>query len=76
MVGGYRLVYEDNPGSLAASMLETKILLSSIISDSEQGERLMIFDIKYFFLATPMLPHKYMKMHICPPRKILLKNMI
>ena len=57
VVGGNSLVYEEDPGYPAASMLETKILLNSIIYDSQQGSRLMSCDLKYFFLATPMLQH-------------------
>ena len=64
MVGGNYLVYAENPGSPAASMIETKILLNIIISGAQQGARLMSFYLKYLFLATPILQPGYMKTHI------------
>ena len=45
-------------------MIETKLLIDSIISDSQQGYIFMICDLKYFFLATPMLQPEYMEIHI------------
>ena len=74
VVGGDHLVYEDYPGSPAASMIETKLLLNSVISDAQQGSIFMICDLKGFFLATPMIQPEYMKIHIQFFRKILLKN--
>ena len=62
--GVNHLVYEHDPGYPAVSMIETKILLNSIISDAQQGDRFMICDLKYFFLGTPMLQPEYMKIHI------------
>ena len=46
VVGGDRLSYDDNPGSPAASLLKTKILLNSIISDACKGARFMSLDLK------------------------------
>ena len=60
-VGGNRLSYDDDAGSPAANLLETKVLLNSTISDAEQGARFMTADIKDYFLATPMAQAEYMK---------------
>ena len=55
MVGGNHLVYEDDPGYTAASMLEMKLPLNIIVYDAQQGSRFMICDLKDFFIATLML---------------------
>ena len=54
VVGGDKLEYDNNSGSPAASLLETKMLLNSIISDAKHGAQFLSCDLKYFFLATPM----------------------
>ena len=59
-VGGYCLDCPDNTYSPAASLLETKLLLNSTISDAHLGARFMTMDLKYFFLATPMARSEYM----------------
>ena len=48
-VGGDRLQYPDNTASPAATLLETKLLLNSTISQSAKGARFMTLDIKDFF---------------------------
>ena len=70
VVGGNRLVYEDDTESPAASILEIKILLNSIISDAQQGARFMSCDLTSLFLATSMLQPEYTKTHINFFRKI------
>ena len=55
VVEGGCLVYEDDLGYPAASMLEMKLLLNSILSEAKQGYIFMSCDIKELFLATPML---------------------
>ena len=62
-VGGDRLYYEDDAASPAASLLETKILLNSTISQSAKGCRFMTLDIKDFFLKTAMTEYEYMCIH-------------
>ena len=47
-VGGNRINFPGNCGTLTADMLTTKILLSSIIST--HGARLMTIDVKNFYL--------------------------
>ena len=68
VVGGDKLSYSSDTGSPTASLLETKILLNSTISDTHKGARFMCMDSKDFFLATPMprpesefmkVPYKY-----------------
>ena len=60
-VGGNRLSYNEDSGSPAANLLETKVLLNSTISDAIKGAHFMTADIKYYFLATPMAKVEYMK---------------
>ena len=38
----------------AANMMETKILLNSVISDAQQGARFLSADLKDHFLQTPI----------------------
>ena len=45
-------------------MMETKVLMNSTISDAAKGARFLTADIKDFFLASPMLHHEYMRVHI------------
>ena len=44
-------------------MIETKILINSVISQAKQGTTFLSCDLKEFFLATPMLKPEYMKIH-------------
>ena len=53
-VGGDRLSYDNDAGSPAANLLETKVMINSVISDAKAGARFMTADIKDYFLATPM----------------------
>ena len=53
-VGGDRITYLYDSGSPAANRIETKVLLSSTISDASHGAWLMSADLKYYFLSTPM----------------------
>ena len=61
MVGGDRLIYDEDAGALAALLLETKIIIHSVISDTHRGARFMSCDLKDFFLATPMQKAEYMR---------------
>ena len=53
-VGGDLRPYHLDARSPAADLLETKLILNSVISDSSKGARFMSLDIKDHFLATPM----------------------
>ena len=61
VVGGDRLNYAEDAGAPAASLLETKLLVNSVISDSPKGARFFTCDLKDFYLATPMEHPEYMK---------------
>ena len=60
-VGGDRLDYEDDARFPAANLLETKILLNSVISDAHRDARFMYADIKDHFLKTPMDKPEFMR---------------
>ena len=64
VIWGDKLECDLDVGAPAASILETKILINSVISDAKRGARFMSADLKDFFLATPMLHPEYMKIHI------------
>ena len=61
VVGGDKLTYHEDTGSPAASLLETKILGNSVISDAAKGAQFLTCDLKDFFLATPMAKPEFMK---------------
>ena len=60
-VGENRLTYEEDAGSSAVNLLETRVLINSVISDAKNGVKFMTVDIKEYFLATPMDRPEYMK---------------
>ena len=60
-VGGDKLPYTDDAGSPAASLLETKLILNSTISDASKGARFLCADLKDHFLASPMKNPEYMR---------------
>ena len=62
VAGGDKLIYDDDALSPASSLLETKLLVNSIISDAKDNARFMSADLKDFFLASPMSRPEYMKM--------------
>ena len=62
-VGGDKLDCYDDVGSPAASLLETKLLINSTISDAKHGARFMSADLKDHFLASPMEGNEYMRIH-------------
>ena len=61
LVGGDKLPFNDDAGSPATDMTETKLLLNSVISDAKKGARFMSMDLKDMFLMTPMSDPEYMK---------------
>ena len=63
-VGGDKLTYPFDSGSPAANMVETNLLVNSVISDAPQGAKFMPADIKDYFLATPMARSEYMKVRL------------
>ena len=61
VVGGDKSTCQYDTGPPAANLLETKLLLNNVISDSDKGARMMTLDHKDHFLATPMQTPEYMK---------------
>lgn len=61
VAGGDKLNCSYDTGSPAASLLETKLLLNSVISDAYQGAKFLTCDLKDFFLASPMAENEYMR---------------
>ena len=61
VVGGDKLSYDNDAASPAASLIETKLILNSTISDAKRGAKFFTADIKDFFLATPMAKPEFMK---------------
>ena len=54
-VGGDKLDYPSETASPAASLIETKLLINSVISDHKQhNSRFCAIDLKDCFLTTPM----------------------
>jgi hypothetical protein len=64
-IGGDKLDYHDETASPAASLLETKLIINSTISDADKGARFICIDIKDFFLQTPLpkSEREYMRIH-------------
>ena len=60
-VGGDRIPFEDDDGSPASNILETKVLINSIISDAFKGAKFMGADISDDFLDNPMKTAEFMK---------------
>lgn len=60
-MGGDKLDYDNDAGSPAANLLETKIIINSTISDAHRGARFMCTDIKDHFLATPIKSSECMR---------------
>ena len=48
-MGGDKLSYEADTGSPTASLLETKLLVNSVMSDADKGARFLSCDLKDFF---------------------------
>ena len=62
-IGGDKLEYEHETASPAASLIETKLLLNSVISDAKHGARFLSTDLKDNFLQTVMKDPEYMRIH-------------
>ena len=62
-IGGDRLDYAEETASPAASLIETKLLINSVISDAKNGARFLTLDLKDHFLQTIMKEPEYMRIH-------------
>ena len=60
VAGGEKIDYLDDSGSSAASLIETKFLFNSTIYDAKRGSKFMSYDLKDFFLYSPMKQPDYM----------------
>ena len=63
VAGGHILDCDGDTEPLSVSLITTKALLNSIISDTKQGAKFMSRGLKYFFFATPMYEPEFMKIH-------------
>lgn len=63
VVVGDKVEYYQDAGSPTTTILETKILVNSVISDCEKGARFMSLDLKDFFLCSTMPTLEYMSIH-------------
>ena len=61
VVGGDKLSYDEDAGSPAASLLDTKLLLNSVISDADDGARFISADLKDFIFTSSMSRPEYMR---------------
>ena len=77
VVGGDKLTYPGDPASPAASLLDTKLILNSTISDAHRGAKFLSADLKDHFLASPMDRPEYMRipLDIFPPDIISKYNL-
>ena len=62
-IGGDKLEYFLETASPAANILETKILINSVISDTKKGARFLTLDIKDFFLQSDLPTKEYIRIH-------------
>jgi hypothetical protein len=60
-VGGDKLPHDDDALSPAASLLESKLIINSTISDADKGARFLTADLKDHFLAAPMKNNEFMR---------------
>ena len=60
-VGGDVLEYLGDASSPAASLLEAKLLINSVISDSHKGAKVLTLDIKDFFLQSNLDDPEYIR---------------
>ena len=61
MVGGDKLTCKFDVTSPSASILESKLLINSVILDAHKGARFLTLDIKYFFLCSTLDNPEYMR---------------
>ena len=57
------MIFFADAGSPTTTILETKVVINSTISDSPKGARFMSCDIKDFFLKSFMTSPEYMRIH-------------
>lgn len=63
IIEGDRLDYEGDSVSPAATILDTKLILNSVISDCDKGAHFLTLDLKDHFLQTLMKDPEFMRIH-------------
>ena len=63
MVGGDKIDYPTDPSAPAVGLLDTKIHLNSVISESKKGARYFVDDIKNDCLNNLLTHLQYMRIH-------------
>ena len=63
-VRGNKLTYGGEPSSPAISLLDLRIHLNSVISDTRKGPRYITTDITNYYLNNPMSNFQYMQIHL------------
>ena len=64
IVGGDKLEYTADSGSPAIKLVETKILVNSVILDAQKVARFMSCNLKDFYLATLMENPEFIKVNL------------
>jgi hypothetical protein len=74
-VGGNQIVYPEDVSTPTVERMTVKMYLNSVIST--KGARYCTFDIKYFYLNTPMERPKFMQMKSSelPPEFVAMYNL-
>ena len=62
-IGGDILEYLGDASSPAASLMETKLMLNSVISDAHRGAKFLSIDIKDYFLQSFLSEPEYLRIH-------------
>ena len=64
-IGGDKLPYEFDTASPATDLIETKLIINSVISEFDKGAQFCSINLKDFFLHTLLPPgkHEYMRIH-------------
>ena len=62
-IGGDMLDYYGDATSPASTLLDTKLLINSVISDSKKGAIFLTLDLKDHFLQSLMKDSEYMRIH-------------
>ena len=63
-VGSNKLTYYSDPSSSAISLLDLKIHINSVISDTRKGDRYLTADIINYYLNNSMANYQYMQIHL------------
>ena len=63
-VGGDKLDYPDETASPVATLIKTKLIINSVISDhARHNSKFCAINLKDFFLKTPMTRPEFLRIH-------------